>query len=69
MWVKITKDVDHRVRPVVIQAFRAGGEHNLPKATAEALIASGSATPIKTEKKEKANGCTRSVRQANHHAR
>ncbi len=52
MRVRIIKDDDHRLKPAVIQAFRAGGEHNLPKATAEALIARGSATPVETEKKE-----------------
>ena len=50
--MKIIKNVDHRIKPAVIQAFRAGGEHNLPKATAEALIASGSATPVQSETKE-----------------
>ena len=52
MKIRIIKDVDHRVKPAVIQAFRAGGEHNLPKATAEALIASGSATPVIPETKD-----------------
>ena len=52
MKIRIIKDVDHRVKPAVIQAFRAGGEHNLPKATAEALISSGSATPVIPETKD-----------------
>lgn len=52
MKVRIIKDCDYRVLPAVIQAFRAGSELNLPKATADALIARGSATPLKTETKE-----------------
>lgn len=52
MKVRIIKDDDHRIKPAVFQAFREGAELNLPKATAKALIARGSATSLETEQKD-----------------
>lgn len=49
MKVKILRDCDHRVQPAVIQAFRANTIEDLPKTTAEALIAAGHATPAPKE--------------------
>ena len=52
MKVRIIKNDDHRVKPAVIQSFRAGSEVTVPKKTAEALIARGSAEPISPEQKD-----------------
>lgn len=49
MKVKILRDCDHRVQPAVIQAFKAGAVLDLPKTTAEGLIAAGNATPAHKE--------------------
>lgn len=45
MRIEITRDADHRVAPAVVQAFKAGSVVNVPKDTAEALIAQGAAKP------------------------
>ncbi len=52
MKVRIMKDDDYRVKPAVIQVFRAGSEVTVPKKTAEALIARGSAQSLPVEHKE-----------------
>lgn len=52
MKVRIIIDADHRVKPAVIQAFRAGSEVTVPKKTAEALTARGSAEAIHSEQKD-----------------
>lgn len=52
MKIKITQDYDYRVRPAVVQHFRAPTEVNVPKKTAEALIEAGAATPVPAETKE-----------------
>lgn len=49
MKIQIIKPHDYRVRPAVIQAFRPGVV-NVPKTTAQALIAAGAALPITTQK-------------------
>lgn len=41
MRIKVLRDYDYRHRPAVIQAFRAGTTPNIPKKTAEKLIALG----------------------------
>lgn len=52
MWINIIVNADHRVTPARIQAFRAGTSANVPKKTAEALIARGVATPADTSKED-----------------
>ena len=50
MKVQILRDCDHRVQPAVIQSFKADTTVDLPKATADALIARGDATQAPKEK-------------------
>lgn len=52
MKLKITKNMDYRVSPAVIQAFRAGTDVEVPKKTADALIKAGAATPLTADKQE-----------------
>lgn len=49
MKVKILRDCDHRVQPAVTQAFKADTVLDLPKTTADALIAAGHATQAPKE--------------------
>lgn len=59
MKVKILRDIDHRLNPAVIQAFRAGSTVNVPRNTAEALIAAGAAQPLsKPKQKDASHGRT-----------
>jgi len=46
MKIRILKNTHHRVSSAISQGFKAGGEPNLPKSTAEALIAKGDAEAI-----------------------
>jgi hypothetical protein len=57
MKIKMKKDADYRVSPSRTQAYKAGRKYeNVAKATAEALIARGSAEPVTDAQKEKTNG-------------
>jgi len=58
MKVQILRDADYRLAPSRVQAFRAGSVVNIPRATAQALIASGAAKPVKSQRvaKEKSHG-------------
>lgn len=59
MKIKILRDYDHRLKPTAIQAFRAGSTVNVPRNTAEALIAAGAAQPLsKPKQKDASHGCT-----------
>ena len=51
MKIKILTDTHHRVSSAISQGFKAGGEPNLPKSTAEALIAKGDAEAINSSDK------------------
>lgn len=50
MKIRVTRDYDHRLAAARIQAFRVGQVPNVPKKTAEALIAAGAAEPVTAEK-------------------
>lgn len=50
MRVNVLRDYDYRHRPAVIQAFRAGTTPNIPKETADELIALGVAELADTPK-------------------
>jgi hypothetical protein len=52
MKIKMLKDHDHRVKPAVIQAFRADREYTVPKSTGISLINVGAAEEIATKPKE-----------------
>lgn len=52
MKLKILKDYDFRLKPTVMQAFRAGTEVEVPKQTAEALIKVGVADPVTKSNKD-----------------
>ena len=56
MKIRIVRDVDHRPKPADIQAFRAGTTVNVPRNTAEALIASGAAHQLSNTRKEARDG-------------
>lgn len=56
MKIRILRSHDHRLKPAVIQAFRAGQTVNVPKKTADALVAAGSAEPITAEKETSHGG-------------
>lgn len=45
MKIRMLKDADHRVRPAVWQAFRAGKIYSVPRQTGEALIRREAAIP------------------------
>lgn len=47
MRIKMTMNYDHRLKPAVVQAFRAGREYSVPKKTALAAIKAGAADQIK----------------------
>lgn len=48
MKIEVLRPVDYRIAPAVIQAFPVGF-HDVPKATADALIASGAAIPANSK--------------------
>ncbi len=54
MRVKLLRDHDNRVKPSVVQAFKKGRSYDLPKPTAEKLIAGNfavsDAKPVSKEK-------------------
>lgn len=52
MKVKMLKDYDHRLKPAVIQCFRAGREYSVPKSTGNAMIKAGAAELITQQAKE-----------------
>ena len=54
MKLRILRDYDHRLKPTVIQAFRAGSDVSVPRNTAEALIAAGAAQPLSKPKQKDA---------------
>lgn len=53
MKIEILKDHDHRISPGLVQAFKAGSVVDVPRATAQALIAAGSAAVVHTRKTRK----------------
>lgn len=50
MKIKVLKNDDHRLAPAIVQHFRAGSVVSVPKKTADALIARGSAQPATKHK-------------------
>lgn len=52
MRIRMLADHDYRLKPVVFQAFKAGREYNVPRATAEALIDAGAAEKLTATKKD-----------------
>ncbi|MBN8292807.1 hypothetical protein JI664_12605 [Rhodobacter sp. NTK016B] len=51
------RDADFRYAPAVVQSFKAGSVVNIPRATAQTLIASGAAKQVPTKAaKENENG-------------
>lgn len=48
MKITVLRAVDYRVRPACVQAFKPG-DVDVPRPTAEALIAQGAAIPAKTK--------------------
>lgn len=53
MWVKFTKDYRFKPKPTVTTAYKAGMVANLPKATAERVVADGLAEAIPDDNKPK----------------
>lgn len=55
MKIRVLRNYDHRLKPAVIQAFRAGTVVNVPRDTAEALIAAGAAQALSKPKQKDAD--------------
>jgi len=51
MKIKMLADADHRISSSLSQRYRSGFEINLPKGTAEKLIAEGKAVEVKPQTK------------------